>query len=139
MKDLLLKILFVLIFSLFESTVGLPVLFLTMFLVWKDFDLIKSLIWLGVISLFLSVMWGGTWWMTCLFLIAVGFAYDYLEQFIFNKMLRLLTVILPSLLIFAMVIKISFNWRIVLYGILSLAVIFIFQKFLLTSYEKKYL
>jgi len=139
MKDFALKTLVITIISIFESNVGLPVLFLVLFLSWSDMDVNYGLAWVVYTALILGVMWGASWWLGSLFILFLSYIYQYLEKYIFNKMLRLITVIFPALFTFALVLKIDFNWRIILYGGLSLIIVFVLQKFLLTDYKKKYL
>ncbi|NCN03955.1 MAG: hypothetical protein GW942_02680 [Candidatus Pacebacteria bacterium] len=139
MKDFLLKILVVTIISIFESTVSLPVLFLVIFLSWSDLEVNYSLAWLAYCSLILGVMWGFSWWLGAIFLLVVSYIYQYLEKYIFNRMLRLISILMPGVLVLAVVLNVDFSWRIIVYGGLSLIIVFVLQKFLLTDYKKKYL
>lgn len=139
MRDLVIKTSLIFILAAFESTVGLPVLTFILFLVWMVKEPQIFLIWLTVISLIVSVMWGMSWWLACLFLLLLRVVYQYFSNSIANKLLKLLVVVSPVLLLFALVLGVDFYWRIVLYGVLSFSVLFVLQKFLLVSYENKYL
>ncbi|MDH5533081.1 MAG: hypothetical protein OEX81_01500 [Candidatus Pacebacteria bacterium] len=125
--------------AVFESTVGLPVLTFILFLVWMVKKPQIFLIWLTTISLIISVLWGMAWWLACLFLIFLRVVYQYFGKSVSNKFLKLLLVVFPVGLLFALFLGIDFYWRIVLYAVLSFLVLFVLQKFLLVSYENKYL
>jgi hypothetical protein len=139
MKDFLLKILVITIISIFESSVSLPVLFFVLFLSWSEMEVNYSLAWLAYCALILGVMWGFSWWLGAIFLLVISYIYQYLEKYIFNRMLRLMSILMPGVLVLAVVLNVDFSWRIVVYGGLSLIIVFVLQKFLLTDYKKKYL
>jgi hypothetical protein len=139
MKDLGIKIVVIFLIAVFESSVGLPVLTFSLFLIWMRQDLKYFLVWLVLVSLFISVLWGVAWWLSSLFLIFLKFIYDYFSKSISSKLLKILIVVSPVILLFAIVIGIDFYWRIVIYGLMSLAILVIFQRFLLVHYENKYL
>ena len=139
MRNLIIKTIFITLVAVFESTVSLPVLVFALFLLWMKKELKLFLIWLFLVSLIISVTWGIAWWISCLVLLFVKVSFDYFSQSISNKLLKLIAVITPAVLLFALILEIAFYWRIALYMCLSILVIFIFQKFLMVNYENKYL
>lgn len=139
MRDLVTKTTIIFALAVLESTVGLPVLTFILFLVWMKKEPKIFLVWIIIISLIVSVMWGISWWIACLFLLLLKVFYQYYGKFISNKMMKLVLVISPFILLFAFVLGIEFYWRIVVYGLLSFIVLSVLQKFLLVSYENKYL
>lgn len=139
MRDLVSKIIIIFFVTALESSVGLPVLSFILFLVWRKKELRFFLVWLVLVALFVSIMWGLVWWIACLFLLSLRVTYDYFEKFISNKLLKLILVISPITLIFAFVLGIDFYWRIVFYGSISFLIVFLLQRFLLINYENKYL
>jgi hypothetical protein len=138
-RDLIIKTGIIFILAAFESTAGLPVLTFILFLVWMIKQPQIFLIWLTAISLIVSVMWGMSWWLACSFLLLLKVFFQYFGKYISNKLLKLLVVVSPVVLLFALVLGVEFYWRIVIYGVLSFSILFILQKFLLVSYENKYL
>ena len=139
MRDLIIKTIIIFIVAVVESTVGLPILTFALFLVWVQKKLNYFLLWLILVSLFVSILWGIAWWIACLFLFTSGVMYQDFGQAVSNKLLKLIGVVTPMALLMATFLGIDFYWRTVVYGLLSFIVLFIFQKILLVSYENKYL
>lgn len=139
MKDLFLRLILVITILIFESVVGLPVLGFSLFLGWYKKSLHIYIIWLVLISLSVSILWGMSWWLVAAILLCLTFLYEQLSKKVLNKLVKMVSLVLPASLVMAIFLNIDFYWRVVAYGLLSFIVLFVFQKYILTNYEKKYL
>lgn len=139
MRDFIFRLAIILIVLLFESVVGLPILGFSLFLGWYKQSLLQFLSWFILVSLFIAMLWGVAWWFTSVILLVMTFLYDFLSKHVLNKLVKIVFLVLPAALAMAVYLNIDFNWRVVVYGAVSLLLLFIFQKFVLTNYGQKYL
>lgn len=140
MKDWFAKFSVVLIVGLVESVVGLPVFFTSVAMRTTFNNPVFRLLWLLIVGLFFSFLWGFSWWLGVLVLYVNQVLYEKLPLPLANSWLKLIILVLPTALFIALVSNIVFSWRILIYGLLSLLFILIGHKTWFTSkYEKKYL
>lgn len=139
MRDFFFRLGLILLVLLFESVIGLPILGFTLFLGWYKKSLPQFLIWFTFISLSIAMLWGLAWWFASAILLVMTFMYDFLSKYVLNKLVRIVFLVLLAALVMAVYLNIDFHWRVVFYGTVSLSLLFIFQKFILTNYGQKYL
>lgn len=140
MRDLGFKLLLLLIVGATESTLGLPILLLTLIVRLAPQEKHWQLVWLMVTSLYLAYFWGFAWWLSLILVYGSGWAFNKMQDWVSSSWLRLASLVLPVGLVVALLTGLEFSWRIVVYGLLSLAVMVLLNRFLfVTKYQKKYL
>lgn len=140
MKDLGLKLLLLLVIGAAEATLGLPILLLTLIIRLSPQEKHFQLIWLMVTSLYLAYYWGFAWWLGLILAYLSSWAFTQMQDWVSNSWIRLAGLVLPIGLLIALITGLEFSWRIVVYGLLSLGVMMLLNRFIfVTKYQKKYL
>lgn len=140
MKDWFAKLLTILVIGLLESTVGLPIFFTSSVVRLGFLDQKTRLIWLGSCGLLFAFFWGIPWWVGVLFLATNILIYEKLQLILSNSWLRLLTVVLPTSFLIALISGMDFSVRSLLYGGISMLLVVMADRYWwISKYQKKYL
>lgn len=140
MKEFFIKGAILFLAALFESVVGLPILLSGLFLFWvkfkSDYYQIGWIIWSGVL---LGLLWNLSWWLSVLLMFLLALVFLSSQRIFKNKNLRILFLAIFFSLGLFLIGGFSFNFRILIYAVLSIVGLIIFQKLLSEKFEKKYL
>lgn len=140
MKDLGLKLLLLFVVGAAEATLGLPILLLTLIIRLSPQEKHFQLIWLITTSLYLAYYWGFAWWLGLVFVCYSSWLFVQLQDQVSNSLIRLVGLVLPISFLIALLTGLEFSWRIAVYGLVSLGVMLLLNRFFfVTKYQKKYL
>jgi hypothetical protein len=140
MKNLLAKMTIILLIAILESSAGLPVLFLGLVIFWAGNEegwLYSG--WIISTGLFLGVLWQLPLWLAVLSIFLLDQIFRGTKRLLFSKLLRIVSVTLPFSLWLILWLGIDFGWRIVIYAGLSIVLLVLAERLVVSRFDHHYL
>lgn len=144
MKDLTLKIFILFLIGALESAVGVPILFLGLFLLWSGSNFGNEdkwfyLIWIVAGGLILGIFWQFPLWVAVFVCYLLDLVNVGAKNFVFSKLLRVLFLAIPFSVFMILWLRIDFGWRVIIYAGISVLILFVSMRRLGPRFNQKYL